>query len=111
MIELVAGARPNFVKVAPVAAAIEKLGAVDFRIVHTGQHYDDAMSETFFGELGIRAPEVHLDVGSGTHGVQTARILERYEANLMEKRPAATVVFGFWAVFVLIKVGWAAAFG
>ena len=94
VIELVAGARPNFMKLAPVATAIREHGAVDFRIVHTGQHYDDAMSENFFSELGIPLPDVHLEVGSGGHGTQTARILERYEANLMERRPAATVVFG-----------------
>jgi len=90
----VAGARPNFIKLAPVAAAIMEQGALDFRIVHTGQHYDDAMSENLFSELGIPAPDVHLEVGSGTHGAQTARILERYESNLMERRPAAIVVFG-----------------
>jgi UDP-N-acetylglucosamine 2-epimerase (non-hydrolysing) len=58
---LVAGARPNFMKIAPV-----------LRALHTGQHYDAALSQVFFDELGIPAPDVHLDVGSGTHGAQTA---------------------------------------
>lgn len=60
----------------------------------TGQHYHEGLSDVFFGQLGIPAPDVHLEVGSGTHGVQTARILERYEGHAMASRPAATVVFG-----------------
>jgi UDP-N-acetylglucosamine 2-epimerase (non-hydrolysing) len=67
---------------------------IDFRIVHTGQHYDPAMNDVFFEELKIPPPDVHLGVGSGGHGAQTARILERYEAELLRHRPAATVVFG-----------------
>src|SRR5262245_18631230 len=94
VVDLVAGARPNFMKLAPVARALTVQARLRTRIVHTGQHYDDAMSAVFFEELGIPAPDVHLDVGSGTHGVQTARILERYEAHLLTGRPAATVVFG-----------------
>lgn len=93
-IDLVAGARPNFIKLAPVVRALSEVGAVGFRIVHTGQHYDDSMNEVFFRELGIPEPDVHLEVGSGSHGSQTARILERYEAHSMKHRPAATVVFG-----------------
>ena len=91
-VDLVAGARPNFMKLAPVEKALR--GTLPLRIVHTGQHYDPNMNEIFFRELGIPAPDVHLGVGSGSHGVQTARILERYEAVLLESRPAATVVFG-----------------
>jgi UDP-N-acetylglucosamine 2-epimerase (non-hydrolysing) len=94
MIDLVAGARPNFMKLAPVVRALESIGGAAFRIVHTGQHYDAAMSDVFFQELGIPAPEVHLDVGSASHGAQTGRILERYEETLLARRPAATVVFG-----------------
>jgi UDP-N-acetylglucosamine 2-epimerase (non-hydrolysing) len=92
--DLVAGARPNFMKLAPVVRGLEKEKRVAFRIVHTGQHYDPAMTDVFFEELGIPAPDVHLDVGSGTHGAQTARIIERYEAHLMNNRPWGTVVFG-----------------
>jgi UDP-N-acetylglucosamine 2-epimerase (non-hydrolysing) len=94
VIDLVAGARPNFMKLAPVLRAVVEAGRLEPRVVHTGQHYDAGMNAVFFEELGIPAPDVHLEVGSGTHGVQTARILERYEAHLIEARPTATVVFG-----------------
>lgn len=94
LLDLVAGARPNFMKLAPVVRGLSARTEVTFRIVHTGQHYDPAMNDVFFQELGIPAPDVHLDVGSGSHGAQTARILERYEAHLLERRPAGTVVFG-----------------
>ncbi|HEY6553885.1 MAG TPA: UDP-N-acetylglucosamine 2-epimerase (non-hydrolyzing) [Vicinamibacteria bacterium] len=94
VVDLVAGARPNFMKLAPVVRALSDMGTVGFRIVHTGQHYDASMNDIFFEELGIPKPEVHLEVGSGRHGAQTARILERYESHLLEARPRATVVFG-----------------
>lgn len=94
VIDLVAGARPNFMKLAPVARAITDAGNLRFRIVHTGQHYDEAMAEVFFRDLGIPKPEVNLEVGSGSHGAQTARIIERYETHLLSNRPDATVVFG-----------------
>jgi UDP-N-acetylglucosamine 2-epimerase (non-hydrolysing) len=94
VVDLVAGARPNFMKLAPVHKGLAAGGRVDIRIVHTGQHYDAAMTDVFFDELGIPAPTVHLDVGSGSHGAQTARILERYEAHLLERRPDGSVVFG-----------------
>jgi len=94
IIDLIAGARPNFIKLAPVVRALTEVDSVGFRIVHTGQHYDDSMNDVFFRDLGIPEPDVHLEVGSGSHGSQTARILERYEAHLMKHRPAATVVFG-----------------
>jgi UDP-N-acetylglucosamine 2-epimerase (non-hydrolysing) len=93
-IDLIAGARPNFVKLAPVVHALKKAGTLAFRIIHTGQHYDPTMNDVFFAELDIPRPDVHLEVGSGTHGAQTARILERYEQELMRHRPDATVVFG-----------------
>jgi UDP-N-acetylglucosamine 2-epimerase (non-hydrolysing) len=94
VVDLVAGARPNFIKLAPVVGALRAQGAVTARIVHTGQHYDRAMSEVFFGELGIPEPDVNLEVGSGSHGAQTARILERYEAHLLADAPRAVLVFG-----------------
>lgn len=94
VIDLVAGARPNFMKLAPVARAITDAGQLRFRIVHTGQHYDEAMAEVFFRDFGIPKPDVNLEVGSGSHGAQTARIIERYEAHLLSNRPDATVVFG-----------------
>ena len=94
VIDLVAGARPNFVKLAPVLRALDREGRLHTRVVHTGQHYDFNMNEVFFQQLGIRNPDVHLGVGAGTQGAQTARILERYEAHLVDRRPGGTVVFG-----------------
>ena len=94
IVDLVAGARPNFMKLAPVMRAIRARGELEPRIVHTGQHYDYSMNDVFFEELDIPQPDVHLEVGSGSHGAQTARILERYEEYLMKHPPGATVVFG-----------------
>ncbi|HZM94937.1 MAG TPA: UDP-N-acetylglucosamine 2-epimerase (non-hydrolyzing) [Vicinamibacterales bacterium] len=94
ILDLVAGARPNFMKLAPVVRGLGAHPGITPRIVHTGQHYDPSMTNVFFRDLGIPAPEVHLDVGSGTHGAQTARILERYESHLMQRRPSGSVVFG-----------------
>jgi UDP-N-acetylglucosamine 2-epimerase (non-hydrolysing) len=75
---LVAGARPNFMKIAPLQAELDRRGVASV-LVHTGQHYDASMSDVFFDELGIRAPDHHLEVGSGSHAVQTARIMEAFE--------------------------------
>lgn len=94
LIDLVAGARPNFMKLAPVWRALQNVDGLRVRIVHTGQHYDRGMNEVFFEELGVPAPDVHLNVGSGSHGSQTARILERYEEQLLSSPPNAMVVFG-----------------
>ena len=94
-IDLVAGARPNFMKLAPVVSAINRFPQIKIRIVHTGQHYDNGMNEVFFKELEIPEPAINLGVGSGTHGFQTARILERYESLLMETpKPQMVIVFG-----------------
>jgi UDP-N-acetylglucosamine 2-epimerase (non-hydrolysing) len=92
-IDCVIGARPNFMKAAPLLRALEASG-VAVCLVHTGQHYDRSMSEVFLEQLGVRTPDVQLNVGSGTHGQQTARILERYEAHLLQTRPAGVVVVG-----------------
>lgn len=90
---VVAGARPNFMKVAPIVAALDA-GGIPRLLVHTGQHYDAAMSDTFFAELGIPAPDRHLGVGSGSHAVQTARVMEAFEPVLLESRPGWVVVVG-----------------
>ena len=91
----VVGARPNFVKMAPVVREMRaRAPQLDHVIVHTGQHYDAEMSAVFFEELGLPTPDHLLGVGSGTHGVQTARALERLEAVLDERRPCAVVVPG-----------------
>lgn len=83
----VVGARPNFMKMAPLLRALEQHPHVQTTLIHTGQHYDAALSDVFFEELGMRRPDVSLDVGSGKQGAQTARILERMEATL-ESGPA-----------------------
>ena len=83
---VVAAARPNFMKVAPVLAALAR-GGSDAVLVHTGQHYDARMSDAFFRDLAIPAPSYHLGVGSGTHAQQTARVMEAFEPVLREVRP------------------------
>jgi len=80
----VVGARPNFMKMAPLLEALRAYPRVDAVLIHTGQHYDENLSEVFFDELGMKRPDVHLEVGSARHGEQTARILERFEAVLEE---------------------------
>jgi UDP-N-acetylglucosamine 2-epimerase (non-hydrolysing) len=94
-IAYVIGTRPNFVKTAPVIAALRKrLPEGHHSIVHTGQHYDRAMSEIFFEELGVPAPDHMLEVGSGSHAVQTARVMERLEPVLEEEQPDLLMVPG-----------------
>ncbi len=89
------GTRPNFVKMAPVIAALrDELGADANRIVHTGQHYDRAMSEVFFDELGVPEPDHLLGVGSGSHAEQTARVIERLEPVLEAEQPDLVIVPG-----------------
>jgi UDP-N-acetylglucosamine 2-epimerase (non-hydrolysing) len=89
----VAGARPNFMKVKPVMDALEQRGA-RVTLVHTGQHYDAAMSEVFFTELGLRRPDHFLGAGSGTHAVQTSRVMTAFEPLAAELAPDAVVVSG-----------------
>jgi len=91
---LVAGARPNFVKVAPMYRALEASAAFDVTLVHTGQHYDERLSESFFRDLDLPPPDVHLEVGSGSHAQQTARVLERFEEQLQERQPDLVIVVG-----------------
>lgn len=99
---LVAGARPNFMKVAPLIkaaaahnAAVGDTGRqVEYCLVHTGQHYDEKMSDVFFRDLGIPAPHVNLEVGSGSHAVQTANTMIRFEPVCLEQKPDWVVVVG-----------------
>jgi UDP-N-acetylglucosamine 2-epimerase (non-hydrolysing) len=91
---LVAGARPNFMKIAPLREAFRKRGHQDVLLVHTGQHYDAKMSGEFFQELGIPEPDVNLEVGSGTHAEQTARIMVAFEKVCQRERPDWVVVVG-----------------
>jgi len=89
----VVGARPNFPKLAPVHRAGRLAGLAQV-VVHTGQHYDDALSSAFFRDLGLAPPEINLAVGSATHAVQTARIMERIEPVLVAQKPDWVVVYG-----------------
>lgn len=93
-IACVVAARPNFMKMAPVVEALRAHAGVRAALVHTGQHYDEAMSHVFFDELGMPAPDVNLEAGSGSHAVQTARVLERFDAYLEVTRPDQVVVAG-----------------
>ena len=98
LITLIAGARPNFMKIAPLIKAIQQANAagqdIHYRLVHTGQHYDKNMSDTFFEELGIPQPDVNLGCGGGTQAQQTANIMVAFEADLMEHPTDLVLVVG-----------------
>lgn len=99
---LIAGARPNFMKIAPLIKAIEAHkvdctdghAGIEWRLVHTGQHYDAKMSDVFFGELGIPAPDINLEVGSGSHAVQTGNVMAKFEGVCERERPDWVIVVG-----------------
>jgi UDP-N-acetylglucosamine 2-epimerase (non-hydrolysing) len=91
---LVAGARPNFMKIAPIHRAFSCSPSSDLLLVHTGQHYSRNMSEDFFRELGIPEPEVNLEVGSGSHAEQTARVMMAFEPVCVKHRPDWVIVVG-----------------
>jgi len=90
----IVGARPNFIKVAPVMNALKTRKHVVQTLIHTGQHYDANMSDVFFEQLGIPAPDVNLAVGSGTHARQTAEIMTSFEPVLLEGKPDIVLVYG-----------------
>ncbi len=90
----VVGARPNFMKLAPLARALARRPGIEHVIVHTGQHYDADMSDSFFRDLGIPRPQHNLEVGSGTHAAQTAAIMQRFEPVLASVRPDVVLVYG-----------------
>ena len=94
LLDLIVGARPNLVKVAPLIRELQHEERLKFRLVHTGQHYDSRMSQEFFGVLEIPHEHVNLEVGSSSHAKQTASIMERYEDCVLSKQPAMVVVFG-----------------
>src|SRR5438045_356421 len=89
----VVGARPNFMKAAPLLHALKKAGARQ-TLVHTGQHYDHNMSDVFFSQLEIPAPDVNLGVGSGSHARQTADIMTRFEPVVLGHDPDVVLVYG-----------------
>ncbi len=94
LIYLVAGARPNFMKIAPIVRALQAQQALSFKIIHTGQHYDRDMNEVFFEELGIPQPDVFMGAGGGSHAAQTAKIMVAFEELCIAERPAAVLVVG-----------------
>ena len=98
LIDLIAGARPNFMKIAPITHAIQlaqKQGKkIEFRLIHTGQHYDKNMSDSFFDQLNIPIPDVNLGAGGGTQAEQTAAIMIGYEKIILEKKPDLCLVVG-----------------
>lgn len=98
LIDIIAGARPNFMKIAPIIRALQlhqALGSsLRYRLIHTGQHYDARMSGDFFAQLGLPQPDVNLEVGSGTQAEQTSAIMVRYEKLLLEQRSDLCLVVG-----------------
>jgi UDP-N-acetylglucosamine 2-epimerase (non-hydrolysing) len=94
LIYLVAGARPNFMKIAPIVRALQDQQALSFKIIHTGQHYDREMNDVFFEELGIPQPDVFMAAGGGSHAQQTAKIMIGFEELCMGERPDAVLVVG-----------------
>ena len=94
LIYLVAGARPNFMKIAPIVRALQAQQALTFKIIHTGQHYDREMNDVFFEELGIPEPDVFMAAGGGSHAQQTGKIMIGFEELCIAERPAAVLVVG-----------------
>ena len=98
ILDLIVGARPNFMKIAPIIREIDRRASqgakINYRLVHTGQHYDRSMSGSFFEELGIPEPHVNLNVGSGTQAEQTAGIMLGYEKLLLQQKPHLCIVVG-----------------
>jgi UDP-N-acetylglucosamine 2-epimerase (non-hydrolysing) len=90
----VVGARPNFMKVAPIVEELKRHPDLEHCLVHSGQHYDELLSGNFFADLGLPKPDVNLQVGSGSHAVQTAEIMKRIEPVLLDYRPQMVVVVG-----------------
>lgn len=90
----VVGARPNFMKIAPLMKEMRRRPGLDAFLVHTGQHYDERMSRLFFEELNIPRPNVDLEVGSASHAVQTAEVIKRFEPVVLEQRPDIVLVVG-----------------
>ena len=93
LIYLVVGARPNFMKIAPLIKEFKK-EKINFKLIHTGQHYDYTMSKVFFDDLGIPEPDIHLNIGSASHAVQTAKILIEFEKVLVRGKVSLVVVVG-----------------
>ena len=92
-IHIIVGARPNIIKASPVYNSLKSLDKYDITVVNTGQH-DKIMMDTFINELNFKAPDINLRVGSGSHGLQTAKIITKYEEVLINDKPDVVIVFG-----------------
>src|SRR6266702_2642825 len=90
----VVGTRPNLPKIAPLMREMQQHPEITAILVHTGQHYDENLSDIFFRQMGIPAPQINLEVGSGSHASQTAEILKRIEPVLVERKPDVVLVVG-----------------
>lgn len=90
----IVGARPNLPKIAPLMREMQRHPEIEPILVHTGQHYDEALSDIFFRQMGIPTPHVNLEVGSGSHAAQTAEVLKRVEPVLLERQPDLVLVVG-----------------
>src|ERR1700683_4145097 len=90
----VVGARPNLVKIAPLMREMHRHSEIQPVLLHTGQHYDEKLSDVFFRQMGIPEPDVNLEVGSGSHAWQTAEILRKIETVLLERKPDCVLVVG-----------------
>ena len=88
---LVVGARPNFMKIAPIQKELDSRGIPNI-LLHTGQHYDDNMSKVFFDDLKMKKPDIYLGVGSGSHATQTAKVMVEFEQVCLENNPSMVVV-------------------
>lgn len=106
----VVGARPNFMKISPIVHEIQRIPGIEHRLVHSGQHYDQQMSESFFRDLNIPKPDDNLGVGSGSHAWQTAEVMRRFEVVVLEWKPDVVIVIGdvnstLAAALVAVKLG------
>ncbi|TDI81529.1 MAG: UDP-N-acetyl glucosamine 2-epimerase, partial [Caldithrix sp.] len=90
----IVGARPNFMKIAPIISEMNKHAEFELKLLHTGQHYDDEMSKFFFEDLQIPEPDIYLGVGSGNHGEQTGKIMIEFEKVLIAEKPDLVLVVG-----------------
>jgi len=90
----IVGARPNFMKMAPLIDEMGRRPGIQAALIHTGQHYDDAMAGRFFQDLGLPTPDISLEVGSGSHGYQTGEVMKRLDPILSELKPDVVVVVG-----------------
>lgn len=94
LVDIVVGARPNFVKAASLVEILDQYAEIDVRLIHTGQHNHPALSDSFFEVLGLRKPDIHLETAGGSQAVQTGKVMTAYETTLIENTPDAVIVIG-----------------